>query len=290
MEEHSDLAQQHEPFSLKEMWKDLLCGSLGGFAGTVVSHPLDTIRVRLQLQHLSPENYKGMFDCASQSIKAEGFLGLYKGVVPPVAFIMPWYAMLFAGKEFGDRALKRYTNVDDYTKALLAGWMGGLWSTLVSAPSELLKIRAQNNTSGKTNYLEISKTMYKEGGIKYFFKGYSSVWLRDIPSFTVYFGIFDVLTKKYLKEGDSLSKELFLQTIFGSMAGIASWVVIYPVDIVKSIIQYSHHHITIREAFTQTYAQYGAKFFFRGIVPTAIRAVPMEATCLVLYSQIRKLM
>lgn len=104
-----------------EVVKDLFCGSLGGLAGTIVSHPMDTIRIRLQLQDSHNKKYKGIVDCARKTIQLEGTLGLYKGILPPILFQMPTYALLFAGKELGDRVLPQIGDFTNSTKSLLAG-------------------------------------------------------------------------------------------------------------------------------------------------------------------------
>lgn len=46
-------------------------------AQVLVGQPLDTIKVRLQLDH---GKFKGAWDCAVQTIQKEGFFALYKGI------------------------------------------------------------------------------------------------------------------------------------------------------------------------------------------------------------------
>lgn len=47
-------------------------------AQVLVGQPLDTIKVRLQLDH---GKFKGAWDCAVQTIQKEGFFALYKGML-----------------------------------------------------------------------------------------------------------------------------------------------------------------------------------------------------------------
>eukprot|EP00041_Stephanoeca_diplocostata_P024534 m.625054 g.625054 ORF g.625054 m.625054 type:complete len:315 (+) comp22546_c0_seq29:161-1105(+) len=58
-------------------------GVIAGFAVAVTTSPVDTVRTRLMNQPLDAAGrgtlYRGMSDCALQTIRAEGFLGIYKG-------------------------------------------------------------------------------------------------------------------------------------------------------------------------------------------------------------------
>lgn len=46
-------------------------------AGKFIEFPFDTVKVRLQTQPLDHPIFKGPFDCFRQTIRNEGFLGLY---------------------------------------------------------------------------------------------------------------------------------------------------------------------------------------------------------------------
>ena len=52
-------------------------------AQTVVGHPLDTIKVRLQTQ-THPPQYSGALDCARQMLRNEGVLSFGKGMLSPL--------------------------------------------------------------------------------------------------------------------------------------------------------------------------------------------------------------
>ncbi|KII60249.1 Mitochondrial substrate carrier family protein G [Thelohanellus kitauei] len=60
--------------------KGICCGTTGGIAVTLVGHPFDTLKVRLQTQCSTSPTYNGVIDCLKKTIKWEGVGGLYKGV------------------------------------------------------------------------------------------------------------------------------------------------------------------------------------------------------------------
>ena len=66
---------------------DLAAGSCGGVASTIVCHPLDTIRTRLQAdlyQHVSGRaaslRFQGALHCTRHTVRTEGVGALYRGI------------------------------------------------------------------------------------------------------------------------------------------------------------------------------------------------------------------
>lgn len=69
----------------KEALKDIAFGSVAGMVGKYVEYPFDTVKVRLQSQpdHL-PLRYTGPLDCFKQSLRNDGFFGIYRGISAPL--------------------------------------------------------------------------------------------------------------------------------------------------------------------------------------------------------------
>lgn len=69
----------------KEAAKDIVFGSIAGIVGKFIEYPFDTVKVRLQSQPDGlPPQYKGPLDCFRQSWRADGLLGLYRGISAPL--------------------------------------------------------------------------------------------------------------------------------------------------------------------------------------------------------------
>lgn len=62
----------------------LMSGAAASACGQLVSYPLQLVRTRLQAQGMKgrPVLYKGVLDCFRKTLKADGFLGLYRGIAP----------------------------------------------------------------------------------------------------------------------------------------------------------------------------------------------------------------
>lgn len=71
----------------------VLGGMFAGTISTIVNQPVDTIKTRLQGSEFA--KYKGTIDCAVQTVKNEGPLALYKGLVPRLGRVVPGQGIVF---------------------------------------------------------------------------------------------------------------------------------------------------------------------------------------------------
>lgn len=74
---------------------DIFAGTIAGINVTIVGHPFDTLKVRLQTQPTDKPIYKGVSDCFFKTLKWEGPSGLYKGVQAPLIGQMFFRATMF---------------------------------------------------------------------------------------------------------------------------------------------------------------------------------------------------
>lgn len=68
--------------------------TIGGFSGALgasLVYPINLLRTRLQSQGtvLHPRTYTGVMDVTRQTIKGEGFRGLFKGLTPNLLKVVP---------------------------------------------------------------------------------------------------------------------------------------------------------------------------------------------------------
>ena len=121
---------------------DFTAGFISGAISTYIGHPLDTLKVRMQVSRVHMSVGKTL----RRMIKNEGISGLYKGVVSPILGYAPINAVLFAGNDFGLRMLK-HTSLDQESKVFWSGCFGGLVSWFATAPIDLLKVTSQKLTN-----------------------------------------------------------------------------------------------------------------------------------------------
>lgn len=75
------------------------CGAIAGIVGQTVAYPLDLVRRRLQVQGFSDAQYEykgGILRTMRQIIHEEGIKGLYRGMIPNYAKVVPAVSVSFA--------------------------------------------------------------------------------------------------------------------------------------------------------------------------------------------------
>jgi len=79
---------------------------MAGLSGWIVMLPPDIVKSRIQSSEHG--KYSGMWDCAKQLIKEEGYLAFYKGVGPVFLRAFPANAACFFGYEMSMKLINKY--------------------------------------------------------------------------------------------------------------------------------------------------------------------------------------
>ncbi|KAF0276580.1 hypothetical protein FOG50_02559 [Hanseniaspora uvarum] len=90
--EYTDVEDRHLPNMVL-----LPLGAISGSIGASIVYPINLLRTRLQAQgtFAHKHTYDGFFDCASKTVKREGFKGLYKGLFPNLVKVCPSVAISY---------------------------------------------------------------------------------------------------------------------------------------------------------------------------------------------------
>lgn len=151
--------------------------------------------------------------------------------------------------------------------------------TLITAPFERVKVllQIQGQSSGEKKYkggVDVVRQLYKEGGLRSVFRGSVATLARDGPGSAAYFATYEIM-KKNLSKGDELSLSAVM--IAGGSAGMAMWLLIFPIDTVKSRLQSAEGRPTIGSVVREINARGGFRAFFPGLGPALARSVPANA-------------
>lgn len=271
-----------------DVLKDLNAGTVGGVAGIIAGHPLDTVKVRLQTAETA--RTPSVVQTLRHIIAAEGPQGLFKGLLSPILSNAPINAVVFGVQGVAARAIKDATNVEKLSPSqnFLTGAAAGLVQTVFAAPSEHVKIQLQVNQSRtkQQSTIECGKQLVRQHGMKGLFRGWEVCLLRDMPAFGLYFFTYEV-SKKFLTKGDPDNETDMHLLLSGGIAGSASWLICQPLDVVKSCVQ-SQGFANERTAWQLTKAHYaaeGAHYFLKGFGATMLRAFPVSAVTFLVYEK-----
>lgn len=183
----------------------------------------------------------------------------------------------------------RLLGKDTPMNQFLAGAAAGAIQCVICCPIELAKTRMQMQGTGEKkssrklykNSLDCLARIYNREGLWGVNRGMVTTLIRETPGFGVYFLAYDVLTRGLGCEPDDrflIPKLLFA----GGMAGIASWLSTYPVDVIKSRLQADgvggvNQYNGIIDCVRQSVRREGYMVFTRGLTSTLLRAFPVNA-------------
>ncbi|KAL4087272.1 hypothetical protein PRIC1_013169 [Phytophthora ramorum] len=272
---------------------DLAAGTVGGCAGVIVGQPFDTVKVRLQIQS---KFYNGALDCTRKTLQHEGFQGFFKGMTSPLIGSAATNAVMFAVYE---RTLKMIDDTPDkpsLTSVFYAGAIGGFWQTVPLAPAELIKCRLQVQDGRRSSQyrgpMDCIRHIIRCRGVSGLFLGFTCTQWREVPSFAVYFWLYEYTKRMMLDKGINDTTSMLTA---GGVAGVASWVVSYPMDVIKSAIQtlpVNHkpgEHKIMHQARV-LYRMGGWRIFFSGLGTACVRAFPCNAVTFYAYEKTSELL
>ncbi|KAH7889406.1 hypothetical protein F5I97DRAFT_1801300 [Phlebopus sp. FC_14] len=238
--------------------KSVVCALSASYISTFAGYPLDSLKSRLQTTktRISVPKLAGLV------YREEGVIGFYRGLWIPLMTISFVRAASFT--IYSDT--KEYCRINNYftrnkvsDAALAGGLSGALSGSLISfgsAPFELVKVRRQLEYSiaaskgiqlvKPPNTLEAVRDIFRTNGLRGLYIGFRLHFLRDTAGTALYFFEYDALrhllgrrrsgeqgpTPPWLPIPVSL-----IPFVCGSFAGVTSWALIYPLDVVKTKIQ-----------------------------------------------------
>eukprot|EP01125_Pyxidicula_operculata_P007999 TRINITY_DN2697_c0_g1_i1.p1 TRINITY_DN2697_c0_g1~~TRINITY_DN2697_c0_g1_i1.p1 ORF type:complete len:237 (-),score=26.59 TRINITY_DN2697_c0_g1_i1:96-806(-) len=170
-----------------------------GLISDCVTNPLWVVKTRLQTQILRTDiiPYKGIADCFKRIVREEGFLALYKGLVPQlmglvhVGIQFPVYEKLKGGESKEDLSI---------LNLMFAAATSKILASLVAYPHEVIrsKLQFQHKGDEKSYYglVDVVKTTIKEEGVRGMYKGLLPNLLKVIPSTAITFVVYENVNLK----------------------------------------------------------------------------------------------
>lgn len=259
---------------------NLLSGFIAGSCGIYTGHPLDTVKVRMQLSKTGIS--------ATESIKhiiaKDGFSGFFKGVVSPVLGTAPMVAVLFSVNDLSKKTMEHWDH-SHHLKDFLSGAMAGTCVSFLITPVDLLKIRKQAKGNQSLTYPQIIKQVYNYSGAKGIYQGFTPCLLRSCFPNGMFFYV-NSNTQRLLnvdKDKNTHFSLAWKKILAGGLAGQAFWFSGYPFDVIKSHMQYKPKHSNFLETIKHIYKRHGIKYFYRGCTITLLRAFPVNAINFITY-------
>nr|GLL30646.1 mitochondrial substrate carrier family protein ucpB isoform X1 [Ipomoea trifida] len=203
-------------------------------AATAITHPLDVLKVRLQMQLVGQRGpLTGMGKLSAHVVRNEGLGSLYRGLSPALM-----RSILYGGLRLGLYEPSKYVAemAFDSSNILMkigSGAFSGAVATALTNPVEVLKVRLQMNTkSNRGPIRELQKIASREGVLA-LWKGVGPAMARAAALTASQLATYDESKRVFLK-WTSLEEGLYLHLISSTIAGTVSTLITAPMDMVKT--------------------------------------------------------
>uniref|UniRef100_A0A6U3AS15 Mitochondrial carrier protein n=1 Tax=Lotharella globosa TaxID=91324 RepID=A0A6U3AS15_9EUKA len=263
--------------------KQVISGSAAGISATLLVHPLDTIRTRVQTADVSGVQYRGAIDCAAKTLKYEGLQAFYKGITFPLLAQAVYKSVIFTSYHAMQSLFPQTDGPPPIPRVMLCGAAAGGINSFVVTPVELIRNNLMVQYDHKTeprrwrNSMELVKDLTKRNGITGLWRGIGPTFLRDSIGVASWFGSFEVCLR-YLCPHIGLSGTPAL-LLSGVSGGIGFWVAAFPLDTIKSLVQVeaSSHRGSAISVLLSLVRNGELHKLFRGFGVAVMRGIPGAA-------------
>lgn len=216
---------------------------LAASGALLLTFPLDTVKTRMQTSHASPAQ------CARALLASGGVPKFYSGIAPALASSAPARAATMSlyttlvpriARRLGYAV--RSGNDRPVLPTFLAGCAAGSLSCTVTGPFEFAKTAAQVQSAlgvggSRPGALQAVRSIWRRGGARMLYGGVEYQCARDALGSGVYFAVYETLKRALSRVDAGEPPSALAVAVAGAACGAASWLVVYPLDTMKSTFQ-----------------------------------------------------
>jgi len=254
-------------------------GLIAGACGTVVGHPLDTVKIQLQVGDLKQK----------AKINSFNILHLYRGFLPPLFtsgiaqfMIMSLYENI---KTNYLHDLTMNNNITNLQSTFIAASISGGFTSFISTPIQLIKIQQQSSIT-PIGVRQCIHNIVSKCGWTGLFHGSIPVGFIEGVGRGVYMLCYEYF-KNILSNDNPNDVTMNIRIVSAASAGSISWLVMYPMDSIKSRRLSDLNEKSSLQCFRYIWETGGIRAFYRGCFFAVVRSAPVAATILPLYEYIK---
>nr|XP_031826468.1 calcium-binding mitochondrial carrier protein SCaMC-2 isoform X1 [Nomia melanderi] len=269
-----------EDFTTTEMvsgmwWRHLVSGGIAGAVSRTCTAPLDRIKVYLQVHGT---RHCKIMSCFRYMLREGGLTSLWRGNGINVLKIGPESALKFMAYEQIKRAIKAddVRELELYERFMAGSLAGGISQSAIY-PLEVLKTRfALRKTGEFSGLLDAMKKIYKQGGLKAFYRGYIPNLIGILPYAGIDLAVYETLKNRYLRTHNKNEQPPFwILLLCGTASSTAGQVCSYPLALVRTRLQANialdKSADTMVGVFKDIVRKEGIRGLYRGLTPNFLK-------------------
>lgn len=180
----------------------LAAGACAGMTSTLVTYPLDVLRLRLAVDPAC----KSMSQVALNMLKEEGIGSFYRGLGPSLLGIAPYIAINFCAFDLIKKALpediQKNANAS-YVPALMAATI----ATLSCYPLDTVRRQLQMKVTPFNTVLDAVPGIIARDGVVGLYRGFLANALKNLPNSSIRLGTYDA-AKNFISLSETTYEKL----------------------------------------------------------------------------------
>ncbi|KAI9544846.1 Mitochondrial uncoupling protein 2 [Dissostichus eleginoides] len=275
-----------------------------GCVADLVTFPLDTAKVRLQIQGESKPSlkgqrmkFRGVFGTIFTMVKTEGPRSLYSGLVAGLQRQMSFASVRIGLYDSMKQFYSRGSESAGIGTRIMAGCTTGAMAVTFAQPTDVVKIRFQAQSrlleSGSvkrySSTFHAYRTIARDEGIRGLWKGALPNITRNAIVNCSELVTYDIIKELILKN-KLMTDNMQCHFVAGFAAGFCTTIVASPVDVVKTRFMNStprKYSGAMNCALTMLMKE-GHTAFYKGFVPSFLRLGSWNIVMFVSFEQIKR--
>lgn len=258
--------------------KVFLSGMISGAISRTVTAPLESMKVLFQTDYLKANK---LLDGLIEVYQKLGIRRFFKGNSLAITFNTLEQASRFCIIEYTKNNFEK--NVEKSLSAyhfLKIGIIASFCASTILFPIEHLRIRfiASEESKIKNKMIEI----YKSGGIKAFFPGYSAYMLTVMPAGSMNVMFYNLVRRAFTNEKDKYNANLIKFSFLGGLGAFITNTVVYPFNVIanRTIVakkKENNKTVSIINMSKTIHNESGIKGFYKGYTFNILRVTLGQA-------------
>ncbi|KAI8868154.1 solute carrier family 25, member 30-like protein, partial [Ramicandelaber brevisporus] len=267
-------------------------------AASVITNPIDVIKIRLQIQGERTSS-PSTATLVVRMVRGEGLSSLYTGLRAAILREVT-YSSIRLGcydkfKEMGSNALG--VPHDSFSAKVVAGLIGGGLGSAIATPADVIKIRQQAPPpypGAAPRYPKVFKGLadiYRnEGVVNGIYKGVWPTTFRAMILTASQLATYDT-TKHKLIDSGLFTEGYLVQFVASIAAGLACSLTTSPIDSIRSRYMNAKPgtYKNMMDCLRQSIRNEGWRMPYKGFIPNWVRLAPHTMSSLIIFEQLRRL-
>ncbi|KAJ5771468.1 uncharacterized protein N7511_003519 [Penicillium nucicola] len=300
-------------------------GASSGIASSIVTCPLDVIKMKLQAQgglrretasSLLPRANHGLLSIGRQVWREKGLRGMYQGLGPSVLAYFPRWAIFFTTYHRSHETFDEWFGVgSQWMTSFMSSLVAGTFCIVATNPILVIKTRLMSQTSVSNGIyarpewqyksaFDAARQIYSKEGVLAFYSGLTPA-LLGVSHLTIQFPLYEKMKRTFTGSGlGEENEESHYNTSGTLMAASFSKIVAssatYPHEVIRTRLHMQQSlkstkpsppwHSSVLMTASTIWQQEGWRGFYAGMKTSMIRAVPASVTTMFVYENVLNLL